>query len=83
MNAALDAARHWLDSPTLTAFAEIEGHWDQLAAIVAAGGVVGPKVHDARIAALCLEHGVSELWTADRDFSRFPQIKVTNPLIAC
>jgi predicted nucleic acid-binding protein len=26
----------------------------------------GSKVHDARIAALCLQHGVKELLTADR-----------------
>jgi hypothetical protein len=37
-------------------------------------------VHDAHIAALCLEHGVSELLTADRDFSRFADLRVTNPL---
>lgn len=30
------------------------------------------KVYDARIAAVCLDHGVAELWTADRDFSLFP-----------
>ena len=33
------------------------------------------------IAAICLSHGVSELWTADRDFSRFPDLRVCNPLI--
>jgi predicted nucleic acid-binding protein len=38
-------------------------------------------VHDARIAALCVQHGVRELYSADRDFSRFPQIAVRNPLI--
>jgi predicted nucleic acid-binding protein len=37
-------------------------------------------VHDARIVAICLHHGVSELWTADRDFSRFPSLKTRNPL---
>ena len=36
----------------------------------------------ARIAALCMQHGVRELLSADRDFSRFPQIAVRNPLIA-
>jgi len=46
-----------------------------------AGQIVGPRVHGARIAALCLQHGVRELWTADRDFSRFPQVKTLNPLL--
>jgi predicted nucleic acid-binding protein len=37
---------------------------------------------DTRIAALCLAHGVRELWTADRDFTRYPSLKIRNPLIA-
>ena len=41
----------------------------------------GPRIHDARIAALCLNHGVRELWTADRDFSMFPKLKTRNPLV--
>jgi predicted nucleic acid-binding protein len=39
-------------------------------------------VHDARIAALCLQHGVRELWTADRDFGRFAPLRAVNPLVA-
>lgn len=44
--------------------------------------LAGGKVHDARIAAMCLNHGVAEPWTADRDFSAFPGLKTRNPLIA-
>jgi hypothetical protein len=43
--------------------------------------VVGAQVHDARVAALCRLHGVRELWTADRDFGRFPDLTVRNPLV--
>jgi|SRR5579872_3531692 len=43
--------------------------------------LAGPRIHGARIAALCLHHGVGELWTADRDFSAFPQLKTRNPLV--
>jgi len=42
----------------------------------------GGAIHDARIAALCLYHGVTELWSADRDFTRFPALAVRNPLVA-
>jgi len=38
-------------------------------------------IHDARIAAICLAHGVQEFWSADRDFSRFPDLNVVNPLV--
>lgn len=41
----------------------------------------GAKIHDARIAALCLVNGVKVLWTSDRDFSLFPTLKTKNPLI--
>lgn len=44
-------------------------------------GVPWPCVHDARIAAICLAHGVDELLTADRDFSYFPDLRTTNPLV--
>ena len=50
-------------------------------ALLAQARTVGPAVHDARIAALCLQHGVRELWSADRDFGRFPALKVLNPLV--
>jgi uncharacterized protein len=41
----------------------------------------GSVIHDARIAACCLSCGVTELWTIDRDFSRFPQLRTRNPLV--
>jgi predicted nucleic acid-binding protein len=33
------------------------------------------------VAALCRQHGVRELWSADRDFSRFAGLTVVNPLM--
>lgn len=78
---AIDQVNAWLESPSLVLLAESEDHWLQLRALLQAGRISGPKVHDARVAALCLQHGVSELWTVDRDFSRFPGLKVRNPLV--
>jgi uncharacterized protein len=46
-----------------------------------ASRIAGPQIHDARIAALCRQHGVSELWTADRDFGRFAGLRSKNPLV--
>ena len=78
--AALDQVDAWLDSPTLSLLAEGQEHWNELRDLLRAGRVAGPRVHDARIAALCLAHGVRELWTADRDFGRFPTLPTSNPL---
>jgi predicted nucleic acid-binding protein len=44
------------------------------------GQTVGPLIMDAVLAAIALEHGAT-LYTTDRDFSRFPGLKWTNPLI--
>jgi len=79
--AAVDQIDAWLESPALVLLGESGSHWPTLRALVNAGRVAGPQVHDARIAALCLQHAVGELWTADRDFNRYPQLKTRNPLV--
>lgn len=78
---AIDQVEAWLESPTVHMLAESELHWPQLRTLIENGKVAGARVHDARIAALCLQHGVRELWSADRDFGRFPELTVSNPLI--
>ena len=78
---ALQQTSQWLGSPAVRLLAEDEGYWDALAALLRSSQVTGAKVHDARIAALCVAHGVAELWTADRDFNRFAAIKTANPLV--
>jgi toxin-antitoxin system PIN domain toxin len=78
---ALEQVDAWFESPTLVLLAEGHEHWGELRARLAASKVAGPQVHDARIAALCGPHGVTELWSADRDFSRFPDLAMRNPLI--
>jgi predicted nucleic acid-binding protein len=71
----------WLESPSLVLLSETGEHWDRLKPLLEAGRIAGPQVHDARVAALCLQHGVQELWSADRDFGRFPDLAVVNPLV--
>jgi uncharacterized protein len=78
---ALDQVDAWLESPTLTLLAESSAHWPTLRALLASARVTGAQVHDARVAALCRQHGVRELWSADRDFSRFAGLAVVNPLV--
>lgn len=81
LKTALDQIDAWLESPSLVLLSESGEHWLLLRSLIEASRIAGPQVHDARIAALCLRHGVRELWSADRDFSRFPQLFVTNPLV--
>ncbi|MCK6555751.1 PIN domain-containing protein [Candidatus Binatia bacterium] len=78
---AVDQVEAWLESPTLVVLAEADRYWRKLREVIDTGRVGGPLVHDARVAALCQQHGVTELWTADRDFGRFPGLKTRNPLV--
>jgi predicted nucleic acid-binding protein len=82
LSAAIDQVEAWIESPSLILLLESEGYWPQFRRIVKAGHVAGGQIHDARIAALCELQGVKELWTADRDFTRFPGLNVRNPVIA-
>ena len=71
-----------LASPSLVLLGETSRHAEIMAEIVGGSGATGNLMHDAHIAALCVEHGVSELVTGDRDFARFPQVPVRNPFAA-
>jgi uncharacterized protein len=77
---AVDQVDAWLEAPGLVILSEDPDYWSSLRAVLLAGKVSGPLVHDARVAAICLQHGVKELWSADRDFSRFSALRVRNPL---
>ena len=68
-------------SPSIQMLGESPGHFQLLSSMVLSAKLSGAMIHDARIAAICLSHGVRELISADRDFSRFVQLKVRNPLI--
>jgi uncharacterized protein len=81
IDVALNAVEGLIEAPGLVLLSETEGYWRELKSLVLNGHIGGPAVHDARIAALCISHGVRELWSADRDFGRFPALVVRNPLI--
>ena len=78
---AIDQVAAWIESPSLVLLAESGDYWAALRGALEKAKVTGPRIHDARVAALCRHHGVAELWTADRDFSRFSDLPVRNPLI--
>ena len=78
---AAEQVAAWLESPTLVLLAEGDGYFAHLSSILKDGRITGPRVHDARIAALCMYHGIAELWTADRDFTRMPGLATRNPLV--
>jgi hypothetical protein len=70
-----------MESPTLTVIGESDDYWPILCSQLTGGQINGAKVHEARVAAICIGNGVSEILTADRDFDRFPRLAKRNPLI--
>ena len=78
---ALAHIRAWRESPSLRILHDSDDALDLLMRLAVEGRVSGSMIHDARIAACCQNHGVSELWTVDRDFGRFPKLKSRNPLL--
>ena len=76
---ALRDIRAVLKSPSLVMLSETDRHAEVTEDAVRGAAASGNLMHDAHIAALCLEHGVSELMTGDRDFLRFKGLRVTDP----
>lgn len=76
---AMDQIAAWRQSPTLRVLGDDTSMLSVLSELAIRGHVRGSKIHDARIASCCLVHGVSVLLTVDRDFSRFPALRTTNP----
>jgi hypothetical protein len=79
MARALADLQRVLASPSLVLLREGPRHAEFMARTIAESGATGNLVHDAHIAAVCLENGVTELVTGDRDFGRFPSLRVHNP----
>lgn len=78
---ALAMIRAWCSAPGCRLLAEGSNYLETFERLEFESQPLGAMLHDAKIAAICLSHGVRELWSADPDFTRFPQLKVRNPLL--
>ena len=73
------AVASWFSQPQVGILEPGDRHWDILQGLMLTGQTAGPLIMDAVLASIALEHGAI-LHTTDRDFSRFPGLKWTNPL---
>lgn len=78
---AIKQCKNLIAAPAAEILTESNASFEILAPVIAKSRVIGSAVHDARIAAVCLEYGVRLIYTLDRDFSRFAGLKVQNPLV--
>ena len=72
----------WAASPSIRLIGETEDFLKILGRFARRPRVVGGVIHDARIAAICVAHGVDELLTRDRDLSLFPELRTRDPIEA-
>jgi toxin-antitoxin system PIN domain toxin len=70
----------WTASPSAALLAETDDFLAILERFARRPRVRGAIIHDARVAAICVAHGVAALLTADRDFTLFPEVPARNPL---
>ena len=76
---AWDQLDAWTASPTNALIRETDDFLEVLRGILRRPRVRGPIVHDARVAAICIAHGVEQLLTSDRDFALFSELPTRNP----
>ena len=78
---ACSLIEQWLSQPNVRLLQPGPRCWRLLKEACEAGQARGAMVMDAHLAALAMEHGAS-IATTDRDFMRFPNIDIVNPVKA-
>lgn len=76
---AVSVVGEWLEHPNFGLLHPTDRHWAILSDLLPAAQARGPLVMDAHLAALAIEHGAT-LCSTDRDFTRFPRLRFSNPL---
>lgn len=76
---ATEVVDGWLGSARFAVLQAGERHWKIFRQILVDGQATGKLVMDAHLGALAIEHGAT-LASADRDFTRFPGLRIVNPL---
>ncbi|MBL6750996.1 MAG: type II toxin-antitoxin system VapC family toxin [Nevskia sp.] len=80
-DAACAIVNQWLGRTNVTTVGYGERFWEIFRQQVGEAKVSGPLVSDAALAALTIEQGAT-LYSTDRDFRRFPKLKLVDPLQA-
>jgi uncharacterized protein len=76
---AAEFVDEWLRQPNVRLLLPADDYWAVLRRVMIEGQAAGPLVSNAEVAALTIAYGAM-LYTADRDFARFPGLRWKNPL---
>jgi toxin-antitoxin system PIN domain toxin len=77
---ALELIEDWLQQPPSQILVPSYQHWPILKGLLTPFGTAANLTSDAHLAALAIEHG-ARLYSTDNDFSRFPSLRWTNPVV--
>ena len=69
-----------LNLPHCRTIGEDDGFWDTYCKVTAEVPTRGNLVPDAQLASILTGHGVTTIYTHDRDFRKFPFLDVRDPL---
>ncbi len=78
---AMRAVARLISLPHVRIGGERDGFWEALVEATRGIGVRGKLFPDAHLVALMRQHGVSTIYTHDRDFRKFEGIRVIDPFV--
>jgi hypothetical protein len=79
LDRAVAVVDEWLQQQAVEIVLPTPRHWSTLREMLTTGQASGAMTLDAHVAALSVEHGAI-VYTTDRDFLRFPGVRVVNPI---
>jgi toxin-antitoxin system PIN domain toxin len=79
LDRAVAVVDDWLQQQAVEIVLPTPRHWSVLREMLTKGKAGGSLTTDAHIAALASEHG-AVIYSTDRDFLKFPGIRVINPI---
>ena len=77
---AIGIVQQWVELKNVSLLAPGERHWSIFQWMLIEGQIRGPMTTDAQLAAITIEYS-GVLYTADRDFARFPGLRWVHPLL--
>ncbi|CAN5384777.1 type II toxin-antitoxin system VapC family toxin [soil metagenome] len=76
---AVEIVDEWIALPNIEILTPTANHWTVFQSLIVEGQTKAALMMDAHLAALAIEHGAT-LATTDRDFQKFSNLKIINPL---
>ena len=78
---AADNIEQFVSQPHVRQVGEIDGFWPVYRRVADTVRPKGNLVPDAHLVALMRQHGISTIWSHDRDFRKFEGITVRDPFV--